>query len=272
MLIESIAEARELVRVERLEGLAAYRAANADYEPHSASESEVDSDRSTRTSEDIMYEPWELTAPGPTRRKRRRKDATEDEPPVSYTKKDEDDDDDNDQQPDRDLGPAQSSSNSTAFALTSAPTEGENCLIDSGCSTTTMRSRARFTVWKEISKEINTASHSVVINRSGPVGPFENVYFMPSLHTNLVSMGDIDDLGIDLTIKEGLLTMWFNDRQVLSIMKKKNVWVVNTDLLISRILEIMGDEVSFWWMAPAIADQLPSKCDRLAKDMFCSHS
>ena len=97
---------------------------------------------------------------------------------------------------------------------------------------------------------------------------------MPSLHMDLISVGDLDDLGIEMTIKEGSLHLHYNDRPVLTIMKKRNVWPVNTDLLLGRILEVMGQEScnALWWMAPNIEEETANLhvtlADKAAKAML----
>ena len=185
---------------------------------------------------------------------KRKRCFSDDEEPSNIKPKRDEDDDDNDKDHSK-FDPYSSPTRETTSAFSSTPTANENCILDSGCSTTTMKSMERFTIWKNANKQINTASDSVIINRVGPVGPFQNVYFMPSLHMDLVSLGDIDELGIDMTIKEGTLSLRYNNRLILSVLKSKNVWIVNTDSLLECITEVLKPE-SFWWMAQGIDEEI----------------
>ena len=190
--------------------------------------------------------------------KRKRSGSEDDEPSNITPRKKDDDEDDEDDTQHHQMHSASRAAGKYALSLGSSSTSKGECILDTGCSTTAMKSMDRFTVWKTMEKRINTASDSITINRVGPVGPFRNVYFMPSLYMDLVSVGDLDDLGIAITIKEGIMRLLFNDRVVLSVKKSKNVWIINTDLLMERVTDALElkKSKSFWWMAPNIESEV----------------
>lgn len=168
--------------------------------------------------------------------KRKRSGSEDDEPSNLTPRKKDDDEDDEDDTQHYHMHSASRAASKYALSLGSSSTSKEECIIDTGCSTTAIKNYGSF---HGMEKRISTASDSITINRVGPVGPFQKFYFMLSLYMDLVFVGNLDDLGIAITIKEGIMRLSYNDRIVLSVKKKKNVRIINSDLLMERVTDAL---------------------------------
>ena len=116
---------------------------------------------------------------------------------------------------------------------------GELAFLDSGCSRTSLRSRNHFTkVLISNGKSVNTVNGKIHVKYEGPTveAPFENAHWIPELRNNLISIGDLVNLGMSIIIKpSGMMYGNHGKKNIFAVMMKNNVWTMDTKRLFKRL-------------------------------------
>ena len=71
---------------------------------------------------------------------------------------------------------------------------------------------------------MNTVGRSINIEMSGPIGPFEDVFLIAKLSHNLVSVMDLNDIGVKVICEKGTMTLQYKEATILSIKSRNRVW------------------------------------------------
>ena len=126
-------------------------------------------------------------------------------------------------------------------------------LLDSGASKCMFKDRSMFDYLKSTDYGISTASSSLTVKEAGPVKCIAEAYYLPTATHDLISLGDLDHLGCKVVIEGGLLTVYRNDEEIISIQKSNNVWTTYTAELLDGILSAMSAEEksTMWWLPKA---------------------
>ena len=124
------------------------------------------------------------------------------------------------------------------------------CLIDSGCSTTVIPNRELFE--GDLKKTVGTIriisadkNSNLECNYLGKCAPFYNALWIPEADQVLVSMGDLDELGIEIRVQGGILIGSYQGRQIFHVRKVGNVWISNFEKLCDKLLEHLPRRVEF---------------------------
>ena len=122
---------------------------------------------------------------------------------------------------------------------------GNNCAyIDSGCSKTSLNNRKYFDLVQSINKVVQSASGKINVKYLGSVGPIDNVYWIPTLTDNLISVADLINLGITILITpDGLMKGSISTLDIFKIKMSNNVWSVNVNQLIAKLNRTFGVEI-----------------------------
>ena len=140
-------------------------------------------------------------------------------------------------------------------------------LIDSGCSTTCVSDISMFSHLRDAAHSVTTADGSINIDYQGPIGPYSEVFHIPTLNSDLISVGDLDQLGVVMHVEKGIMTGHIGDREVLHCTKDQNLWHVDFNELSSKIMkELHPEEIQeMWWLCqeervcPAVSQQTSPK-------------
>ena len=89
---------------------------------------------------------------------------------------------------------------------------------------------------------------------SGPVGPFEDVFLIPILTHNLISVRDLNDMGIKITFADGTMIMEYHDVILMSTKSIDGAWSCDFMDLCDKILAVMPEETKkkCWWLYDGI--------------------
>ena len=145
-------------------------------------------------------------------------------------------------------------------------------IFDSGCSTTTFNHKGFFDLVEKIDRQIQTANSTISVTHAGPVPPFYEAFYIPDLHTNLISMSDLDDLGVSMHIENGKLTGFYNGQAIFEVDKKNSLWKARADIMLECLQRSIGTHVSDSWSR---ARQAGSSVQSLNSDvsiLVTSHS
>ena len=71
----------------------------------------------------------------------------------------------------------------------------------------------------------------------GPVPPFYEVNYLPNCHSNLISLSDLDDHGIQINISDGDLSCIHNGRVIFKFSKHESLWKVQVNALLKVLRE-----------------------------------
>ena len=126
-----------------------------------------------------------------------------------------------------------------------------DAIIDSGCSTTAVNDISVLAAWKQRSQAVNTAgTQQLNIKASGPVGPFKDVFCIPELENHLISVKDLNDIGVVVHIDGGRLVMTYNDTEIFCIISTAKIWKVDFRELCDKILALMpqAKRNTMWWL------------------------
>ena len=129
-------------------------------------------------------------------------------------------------------------------------------ILDSGCSTTTLKDREFFTSVMPVDRKIQTADNdsNITVEYVGPVPPFYEVNYLPNCHTNLISLSDLDDLGVSMTISNGDLSCIFNGQTIFVCTKHDSLWKVQVHALLKVLRNTFGNEATANWLRDHNAD------------------
>jgi hypothetical protein len=118
----------------------------------------------------------------------------------------------------------------------------EDSIIDSGCSQTAVNDEKLFNFFRRRKQVVNTVGPTVKVELSGPIGPFPDVFLIPILTHNLISIKDLCDLGITVSFDQGTLVMEMDGVQIMRIKTEGDVWTCNFKELCEKILASMPAE------------------------------
>jgi hypothetical protein len=139
----------------------------------------------------------------------------------------------------------------SASYATSAPASfkfpNASAIFDSGCSTTTFNHKGFFDKVEIIDRQIQTADSTISVTHAGPVPPFFEAFYIPGLHTNLISMSDLDDLGVSMHIENGKLTCIYNGKAIFEVDKKNSLWKARADKMLECLQRSIGTQASDNW-------------------------
>jgi hypothetical protein len=123
-------------------------------------------------------------------------------------------------------------------------------IIDSGASQTAIKDQNLLTARRRRRQSVNTVGPQVKVEMSGPIGPFEDVFLLPMLSHNLISVRDLNDLGIKVTFEEGTMSLEYQGVIVLSTRSVDRVWKCDFMELCNKILALMpeGERTEKWWL------------------------
>ena len=138
----------------------------------------------------------------------------------------------------------------SAFPAISSHLPSSIGILDSGCSTTTLKNKEYFTTVKKVDRKIQTADSdsNIAVQYVGPVPPFYEVNYLPNCHTNLISLSDLDDLGIQINISDGDLSCIHNGRVIFKCSKHESLWKVQVDALLQVLRETFGSQAAVDWV------------------------
>lgn len=145
-------------------------------------------------------------------------------------------------------------------------------IFDSGCSTTTFNHKGFFDKVERIDREIQTADSTISVTHAGPVPPFYEAFYIPNLHTNLISMSDLDDLGVSMHIEHGKLTGFYEGNAIFEVDKKNSLWKARADKMLECLQRSIGTQASDNWSrartAGSTVQSLSSDVGLLAKSTY----
>jgi hypothetical protein len=141
------------------------------------------------------------------------------------------------------------------FPLHSSIDDIADSIVDSGCSQTSVNNKKLFKFFRKRNQIVNTVGPAINVEVSGPIGPFKDVFLIPILSHNLVSVKDLNDLGVRVTFEENDLIMEYKDCIIMKITTKTEVWMCNFITLCDSILAVMdSQEISkCWWLDTKVA-------------------
>ena len=147
-------------------------------------------------------------------------------------------------------------------------------IFDSGCSTTTFNHKGFFDKVERIDREIQTADSTISVTHAGPVPPFYEAFYIPNLHTNLISMSDLDDLGVSMHIEHGKLTGFYEGVAIFEVDKKNSLWKARADKMLECLQRSIGTQASDNWSrartAGSTVQSLSSDVGFLAKSTYAT--
>ena len=75
---------------------------------------------------------------------------------------------------------------------------------------------------------------------------------------NLISIGDLDDLGCRIVIDNGIMTIKKNENTIVSIEKENNVWFGNSTEIFNRVLDNCDNKQikQMWWLSKRKEDDI----------------
>ena len=145
----------------------------------------------------------------------------------------------------------------------SARVSSTKAILDTGASTTTFRSRRMFKYLKPVHLTVSTASKDATLKceHMGPVSVFNEAFWIPDLSSDLISVGALDEVGIEINIKNGHMIGKYDGHIIFDVIKKRNIWRINTDDLISILDTTVGlDQPNRWWAVPiGIEEKIETK-------------
>ena len=126
----------------------------------------------------------------------------------------------------------------------------DDTIIDSGCSQTAVNDEKMFCFVRKRKQAVNTVGPTVEVELSGPIGPFADVFLIPILTHNLVSIKDLNDLGVTVSFEDGLMVMESNGLQIMRIASKGDVWTCNFSELCEKVLSSIPEKrkQQMWWL------------------------
>jgi hypothetical protein len=127
---------------------------------------------------------------------------------------------------------------------------GTVSLLDTGASKCMFRDRGSFDFLKKTNYGISTASSTLRVTEAGPVKCIKEAYHLPNATHDLISIGDLDDLGCKIEIEGGVLTLSRNGYTILDVEKSNNVWTAPTAEVLDGVLTTMSDKekADMWWL------------------------
>jgi len=126
-------------------------------------------------------------------------------------------------------------------------------LLDSGASKCMFKNRSMFDYLKRTNYGISTASTNLTVKEAGPVKCIKEAYYLPTATHDLISIGDLDNLGCRIVIEKGVLAITRNSKPVIEVVKSNNVWSAVTAEVLDGILMTMSPEEKkeMWWLPSA---------------------
>jgi hypothetical protein len=91
------------------------------------------------------------------------------------------------------------------------------------------------------------------VREAGPVKCIAEAYYLPSATHDLISIGDLDNLGCKIVIEGGNLAISRNGEEIINVQKSNNVWTAYTNELLDGILSNMSveEKSGMWWLPKA---------------------
>jgi len=107
-----------------------------------------------------------------------------------------------------------------------------------------------FSHLSDATHRVTTADGTINVEYQGPIGPYGEVYHIPTLNSDLISVGDLDELGVIMHVEKGIMTGHIGDREVLHCTKEQNLWHVDfTDLSTKIMSQLLPEETQhMWWL------------------------
>jgi hypothetical protein len=107
-----------------------------------------------------------------------------------------------------------------------------------------------FSHWEKTQKRVQSADGMINVEKQGPLGPHPMAYLIPSLKSNLISLGGLDDMGMTITISNGHMIGNLRGTEIFNVKKKVNTWSVDFEVMNQRILDNMPDSEKrdMWWL------------------------
>jgi hypothetical protein len=138
---------------------------------------------------------------------------------------------------------------------TTSPNDQDDSIVDSGASQSAVKDRKMLTAVRRRRQAVNTVGKSINIETSGPIGPFEDVFLIPVLSHNLISVKDLNDIGVKVSFDDGTMHLQYKGVKILSINSRNRVWSCNFAELCENILRLMSDEERerCWWLQSKFA-------------------
>ena len=99
-------------------------------------------------------------------------------------------------------------------------------------------SRDHFEFLRRKDTRLHTASSRVAVKEARPIGPIKKAYLLEEASHNLISIGDLDDLGCRIVIDNGIMTIKKNENTIVSIEKENNVWFGNSTDIQQSVREL----------------------------------
>jgi len=128
--------------------------------------------------------------------------------------------------------------------------KGTVSLLDSGASKCMFRDRCSFDFLRKANYGISTASSTLRVMEAGPVKCIQEAYYLPNATHDLISIGDLDDLGCRIEIEGGTLSLSRNGHHIIDVGKSNNVWTANTLEVLDGVLCTMSveEKADMWWL------------------------
>jgi hypothetical protein len=110
--------------------------------------------------------------------------------------------------------------------------------------------RDSFDFLRKANYGISTASSVLNVTEVGPVKCIQEAYHLPNATHDLISIGDLDDLGCRIVIEGGTMTISRKLHHVIDVEKSNNVWTAPTAEVLDGILDTMSveEKSTMWWL------------------------
>ncbi len=138
----------------------------------------------------------------------------------------------------------------TAYPVLDDAIEKRHALIDSRASKCLFNSRSFFKYLKKKDTGLHTASSEVKVKEAGPVEPIKEAYLLSEASHNLISIGELDNLGCRVIFMGGRCIIEKDGKIIVSVEKKNNAWSVPVVYLFDEILATLSTEElnEMWWL------------------------
>jgi len=126
----------------------------------------------------------------------------------------------------------------------------KDSIIDSGASQTAVKDQSLLRARRRRRQAVNTVGPPINVETSGPIGPFEDVFLIPVLSHNLISVKDLNDLGIKVTFEDGTMVLEYEGIVIMSTQSVDRVWTCDFAELCDKILAVMPESeiANRWWL------------------------
>jgi len=126
----------------------------------------------------------------------------------------------------------------------------KDSIVDSGASQTAVKDDTLLRARRRRRQAVNTVGPPINVETSGPIGPFEDVFLIPVLTHNLISVRDLNDIGIKVTFEDGTMTLEYGEMVIMATQSVDRVWTCDFKELCDKILAVMPeDEITKrWWL------------------------